>query len=373
MSGNNVAVEVDSDGEIVNIHAENYSYVVRDPKQVDAIKKYYNENKDDLGKIATSLSKTEGGKRAIFDNTVRNVGKEMIQEVPTMLFEIGSGGALAPIVAGSNRLRKVSQYGIAATSNMIETYPMVYKGYEENIDDPNNPYAAMLTTGGLGLVSLWTSGLDRKLIGLGERAVSREILPEIIENSAPIIKAISAQTAKIADKTVRENTFKAAVNKVLSRETLNAFKPAFRKAMSTAGEIGGQTIGEVAEETISEPLTQFAGNFLNAAILDNQAYKLQTLDDLGFLDPETAWLTFWTAGAISSGANLTESLQKNNPYTQVDYLKAALKNPDKIEKMLTNIEEDNSPEVIQKIRDDYQALKTSYDTKKKELNISRIY
>ena len=369
-SGKNISLEVDKKGKLINIHAEDYAYVIRDPKQREEIESYYSQNREQLLPTALPLSKTEGGKRAIFDDTFRKVGKEAIQEAPTVAFEIASGGAAGALIKGE-KLRKVAQYGIAATSNMIETYPMVYKGYMENTDDPNNPYAAMLTTGGLGLVSLWTSSLDRKLIGLGERAVSKEVLPEIIENAAPVIRAISKETAKIADKNLRDITFKSAVNKLLSRETLQAFKPAFRRVAAKGREMGVETLGEVAEETISEPLTQFATNFFNAAILDNQAYKQQTLDDLGFLDPETAWLTFWTAGAISTGGNIAESIQKNNPYTQVDYLKAALKNPDKVEQMLVNIEEDNSPEVMQKIREDYQALKTSYDDKKKELNISQ--
>jgi hypothetical protein len=369
--GKNISLEIDAMDDIKNVHAEEFAYVVRDPKQKQAIIDFYNKNKEELLKTATTLSNTDGGKRAIFENTYTNVKKELIDEVPTLAFEFTAGAGVAPFVVNSERLKKLSQYGIAAASNMLETYPMIYKGYEENIDDPDNPYAAMLTTGGLGAVSLLTSGLDRKLIGLGQNAVSKEIMPNVIKNSAPIIKAISKETLKITDKNLREATFKSAVSKAMIQEAMAAMKPAFKTALSKGKEMGVETLGEVGEEIGTEPITQYVANFLNAAILDNQAYKQQTLNDLNFLDPETAWLTFWTAGAISSGANIAQSIQNNNPYTQVDYLKAALKKPDEVMKMLDNIAEDNSPEVIQKVKDDYNALKTSYEEKKKDLNISQ--
>jgi hypothetical protein len=370
-SGKNISIEVTPQGDVKNIHAEDYTYIIRDPKQKQAIIDYYNQNKEELLNSAVTLSKTEGGKRAIFDNTVRNVENQLIDEVPILAFELVAGGGTGALLANTDKMRKISQYAIAATSNMLETYPMIYKGYEEDTNDPNNPYAAMLTTGALGMVSLLTSGLDRRLIGLGQNAVSKEILPNVITNSAPIIKAISKETLKISDKSIREIAFKSAVNKAMIKEAMNAMKPAFKTAMSKGRQTLGEQVAEIGEEVGTEPLTRYVTNFLNSAILGNQAYKQKTLDELDFLNPETAWLTFWTAGAISSAGNIAQSIQNNNPYTQVDYVKAALKKPDEVMKMLDNISDENPPEVIQKIKDDYNALQNSYQTKKKDLNISQ--
>ena len=370
-SGKNISIEVTPQGDVKNIHAEDYTYIIRDPKQKQAIIDYYNQNKEELLNSAVTLSKTEGGKRAIFDNTVRNVENQLIDEVPILAFELVAGGGTGALLANTDKMRKISQYAIAATSNMLETYPMIYKGYEEDTNDPNNPYAAMLTTGALGMVSLLTSGLDRRLIGLGQNAVSKEILPNVITNSAPIIKAISKETLKISDKSIREIAFKSAVNKAMIKEAMNAMKPAFKTAMSKGRQTLGEQVAEIGEEVGTEPLTRYVTNFLNSAILGNQAYKQKTLDELDFLNPETAWLTFWTAGAISSAGNIAQSIQNNNPYTQVDYVKAALKKPDEVMKMLDNISDENPPEVIQKVKDDYNALQNSYQTKKKDLNISQ--
>lgn len=350
--GSNYQIAVDDQGNFLTARSHDLSYPVNDPKKLEELKNYFDQNKDTLLKNTKNLSDIDGGYSAMAGYTGSKVGQGVLEEVPSMGLEVGltylSRGASGALVASRlakwgdklldiNKAKenydKIASVAINGLSTYAEIGYGVRKDYEEQGLNPEF-YNTLITSGALTAVAQLTPALENTYQELGNALASKEIRQEaknlLVRDMPEVIKMLSDATVNITDKRTRDFIF----NKELRNYAVTRLGEI---SGNIAKKFGREGVQEAAEETIFEPIAQVFANAANASLSGNDLYNKQTLQDLGFLDPETALIAGLTGGIMAGGIGSVTDLisSKENAFNSIDNLQAAVNNPDKFKSFLS--------------------------------------
>jgi hypothetical protein len=376
-NGKPMNVRLDEQGNIMDVYSEEFDAPIRNKELIKEIDKVYQANKEAYLKQSKDIWNTEHGKKLVGKNLTWEVWKGLLEEIPTTALEIATGRlAQTPLrwmgkaitrgattsLAAEQRLakfadtyNKITENAITMASAGTEIYGDVYKGYLESGGDEKT--AALVTTSALAASSLLTSSLDKRFIRMGSGAAQRNLNAEVVRDLPNIIRSIDNSLVNIADLSLRE--------KWRNKEIRNAvFSSYLNKATKMMGEIAKEGGQEAIEETLVEPIVEKLSNIALSKLYGNEAYNTQTLNDMGFLDPQTALVAGLTGGVMSFGGQLMSSNGKSS-VKDVDYLRAAIEDEDKFNTML-NLSVANghlTQEQKDSVQKDFGQIRDSYNSK----------
>ena len=350
--GSNYQIAVDDQGNFLTARSHDLSYPVNDPKKLEELKNYFDQNKDTLLKNTKNLSDIDGGYSAMAGYIGSKVGQGVLEEVPSMGLEVGltylSRGASSALVASRlakwgdklldiNKAKKNYDKIASVAINGLSTYAEIGYGVRKDYEEQGlNPefYNTLITSGALTAVAQLTPALENTYQELGNALASKEIRQEaknlLVRDMPEVIKMLSDATVNITDKRTRDFIF----NKELRNYAVTRLGEI---SGNIAKKFGREGVQEAAEETIFEPIAQVFANAANASLSGNDLYNKQTLQDLGFLDPETALIAGLTGGIMAGGIGSVTDLisSKENAFNSIDNLQAAVNNPDKFKSFLS--------------------------------------
>lgn len=383
-NGKPMNVRLDEQNNIKEIYSTEFDIPIRNKELIQQVNKVFQENKNTYLKDAKEIWDTEGGKKLVAKNLTWDVWKGLLEELPTTVLEgalgFGSGkilkGMTRTVTRGvsevddarriaqfSDNFNKYSENAITMFSAGTEIYGDVYKGYLEAGGDDKT--AALVTTAALSASSLLTSSLDKKFIRLGSGSASRNLNAAVVRDMPEIVRAVTEATSNIADVSLREKVF----NKEIRNAVLNRYLYRATEIMTEVAKEAGQ---EAIEETVIEPIVEKLSGMAMAKLYGNDAYNRQSLNDMGFLDPNTALVAGLTGGIMSFGGNLMQGNGKSS-LKDVDYLRAAIEDETTFEAMLKSGLSNNSltQEQVDGIKADFNKIKEIYKSKTGKLAIDK--
>jgi V/A-type H+-transporting ATPase subunit E len=399
-TNNDYQIAVDNKGNFLGVRYDKFSIPVKGPI-AEQIEEYYYKNQDKLLQTAKPITDYDGGYAASYGQLASLAGSEIIEEGPSILLELGAQYATTKSVQGAlaltalSRFRKLATWadklgksekflknynkitgtGIGFSTNYLEIEHAVKKEYLEQGLDPSTTNLVI----GAGIPSImaqYTPGMEKLARQLGSdlavKNFKKEINDVLINDIPKILPSIKQGVNGIADKNLRDFLFK----KELRGYALNRL---FQKSVNVLKPFVKEGLQESIEETITEPLAQLAANNMNAILEGNDTYNKQSLQDLGFLDPETAIISALTGGAISSGLNKISNFinSKANGTNSIDALRAAVNNPVKFKSLLSSFIDDSNgtgknltTAQYEEIVANFDAIQNNYNNTKQQYNLN---
>lgn len=394
-TNNDYKVAVDPNGNVVDVRYNKFSIPVKGPMR-DQITDYFYKNKETLLKDAKNITDYQGGYTANAGYLASQIVDEGLEEVPTAALEIGlaaaSRGSLGAGLAVASKIPKIANWAnklknsgkfinnynkltgnmIGYTSAYSEIAHDVQRNYEERGLDPNFLNTA-LTSGGMAAVAQLTPALEKTYrkfgTDLAENAFKKEAKEVFITDIPKVLPLLSESLNNIGDKKLKDYLLQKevreyAVGRFIDRTT-QLVKPFAREGVQ-----------ESLEETVLEPLSQIVTNSANAALTGNELYNKESLQDLGFLDPETALIAGLTGGVMASGIN-TISNAMSKDYNSMDALQAAVNDPTKFKALLGSFVNDQNesgknltPEQYNSVINNFDNLRNNYNKTKEEFNLT---
>jgi hypothetical protein len=398
--GRSYQIAVDPKGNYLGARYDKFSIPVDDAKN-EQLRQYYFKNKEELDKLKKDITDIDGGFSASTGYIASEVAVGALEELPTTAFEIAATAISRTPVAGArllsrapkfanwgNKLRKSENYikgynniadnFIGLTSTYAEVGHDIKKSYEEAGLDPSDLNTG-ITAGALTGVAQLTPGMEKLARKFGsdlvEGTIRKEAKEVFLTDIPKILPTLSKGLVDIKDAKLKDYLLKKELrNYALSRFTersVNVLKPFVNEGLQ-----------ESAEETILEPIAQLLANQANSMLTGNELYNKETLQDLGFLDPETALIAGLTGGVMSSGINTVSNLmlKDKNGLNSLEALQAAMENPNKFKSLLSTYIQGNSDsdktltqEKYDEIISNFDNIKANVDKVKKDYNLNNEF
>jgi hypothetical protein len=395
----NYQLGIDKDNNLVDIRANDLSLPVKG-EQKKVIENYYYNNIDNLKTQAKDLSQIPGGKYEALKNLAKTVGVGVAEEVPELAVEAGltaaTEGVAAPLLESGllklgmkindvqkvmKNYNKVSGHTIDVLTSYAEIKHDVQKDYEDRGLDPSL-LNTVITSQGLAGVGQLSNRVERGYRKFGSELLNKNLKEQpqkvFVEDIPKVIKTLRDDVADIKNPVFKEYLF----NKNLRNYAVAKYT---ERAAKVAKEFGLSGLQEASEETILEPLAQVILNQANANLTGNQEYNNQSLQELGFLDPETALIAGLTGGVMSSAVDvapdlLNKVLKRDNGLSSIDALHAAVNDPNKFKSLLSQfVETPNSQgksltqEQFQDLSNSLDKLKTNYENTKNNFKLDEDF
>ena len=398
--GRSYQIAVDPKGNYLGARYDKFSIPVDDATN-EQLRQYYINNKEELDKLKKDITDIDGGFSASIGYIASEVAVAGAEELPTTAFEIAATAITRTPVAGArllsrapkfanwgNKLRKSENYikgynniadnFIGLTSTYAEVGHDIKKSYEEAGLDPSDLNTGITAVALTGVAQL-TPGMEKlgRKFGsdLVEGTIRKEAKEVFLTDIPKILPTLSKGLVDIKDAKLKDYLLKKELrNYALSRFTersINVLKPFVNEGLQ-----------ESVEETILEPIAQLLANQVNAMLTGNELYNKETLQDLGFLDPETALIAGLTGGVMSSGINTVSNLmlKDKNGLNSLEALQAAMENPNKFKSLLSTYIQGNSDsdktltqEKYDEIISNFDNIKANVDKIKKDYNLNNEF
>ena len=398
--GRSYQIAVDPKGNYLGARYDKFSIPVDDATN-EQLRQYYINNKEELDKLKKDITDIDGGFSASTGYIASEVAVAGLEELPTTAFEIAATAITRTPVAGArllsrapkfanwgNKLRKSENYikgynniadnFIGLTSTYAEVGHDIKKSYEEAGLDPSDLNTGITAAALTGVAQL-TPGMEKLARKFGsdlvEGTIRKEAKEVFLTDIPKILPTLSKGLVDIKDAKLKDYLLKKELrNYALSRFTersINVLKPFVNEGLQ-----------ESAEETILEPIAQLLANQANAMLTGNELYNKETLQDLGFLDPETALIAGLTGGVMSSGINTVSNLmlKDKNGLNSLEALQAAMENPNKFKSLLSTYIQGNSDsdktltqEKYDEIISNFDNIKANVDKIKKDYNLNNEF
>ena len=392
---NDYKVAVDPNGNVVDVRYNKFSIPVKGPMR-DQITDYFYKNKETLLKNAKDITEYDGGYTANAGYLASQVGDALLEEAPTAVLEIGlaaaSRGSLGVGLAAASKIPKIANWAnrlknsekfisnykkltgsmIGFTSAYSEIAHDVQRNYEERGLDPSL-LNTTLTSGGMAAVAQLTPALEKTYrkfgTDLAENAFKKEAKEVFITDIPKVLPLLSEGLSNIGDKKLKDYLLQKEVREYAIGRFID-------RATQLVKPFAKEGVQESLEETVLEPISQILTNSVNASLTGNELYNKESLQDLGFLNPETALIAGLTGGIMSSGIN-TISNAMSKGYNSIDALQAAINDPTKFKSLLSSFIDDENEsgknltaEQYNSVVNNFDNLRNNYNKTKEEFNLT---